>query len=213
MAVFLGGEAVDHYQYLGVGRTASANQIEAAVRLALLRHGADAELTERIMDAWDVVGDPDRRFDYDFWLLTHPSPAGAYASVEHRAAPMRIPELDVPRAAAQRRATGALPPAGSLPPAQAGLPDAAASRASAVQPAWRDEAPGLADNVGRGFNRPRLLVLLGLVAATLGLVTVLVTSTPPTGILLVNGMCWLGFVLIGRLWPWAGIPGGHSRNR
>ena len=76
MAVFRGGEVVDHYQYLGIGRSASPNQIESAARLALLRHGADAELTERIMDAWYIVGDPDRRFDYDFWLLTHPSPVG-----------------------------------------------------------------------------------------------------------------------------------------
>ena len=60
---------------------------------------------------------------------------------------------------------------------------------------------------------PRLLVLLGLMAATLGLVTVLVKLTPLTGSLLVDGMCWLGLILIGRLWPRAGNPERHSRKR
>ena len=209
---------MDHYQCLGVGRSASPNQIESAARLALLRHGADAELTERIMDAWYVVGDPDRRFDYDFWLLTHPSPAGAYAAVEHGAAPQRIPEPDVPRVPGQRRAPLPLPPVGSRPSLPVGLPPAAASTGSVPQlgttrSSWREGDPDPGNSVGPGFNLPRLLVLLGLAAVTMGLAMILVASTPSTGMLLVNAMCWLGFILIGRLWPRAHIPNWHHRNR
>ena len=224
---------MDHYQYLGVGRSASPNQIEAAARLALWRYGADAELTERIMDAWSIVGDPDRRFDYDFWLLTHPSPEGVLAPVERGAAPQRMPEPDVLRAPGQRHVSGPLQPervsddvpltrsteplfpaspasAGSHPTPSSGVPLAAAStgrlaQSNAVQPSWWEECLKHSESVGPGFDLPRLLVLLGMMATTLGLVAnfvaLLVAATPSTGILLACCMGGLGLVLIGRLLP------------
>ncbi|MGL3807462.1 hypothetical protein ACSYDW_15350 [Paeniglutamicibacter sp. R2-26] len=192
---------MDHYQYLGVGRSASPNQIEAAARLALLRHGADAELTDRIMDAWYVVGDPDRRFEYDFWLLTHPSSTGALASVGDGAAPARIPEPDLPRLPGKRRPPGTLPPAGSIPSTLLGIPDGTAAAVPAETPSWRAEAPGRVEGFRAGLGRHRRAFFLCLVAVTLGLVVVLVTSAPSPGMLLVNGLCWVGLVLVGRLWP------------
>ena len=111
---------MDHYEFLGVGRSASPNQINAAARLAIWRNRSDAQLTERIMGAWYIVGDPDRRFDYDFWLLTNPSPGESYPPVERGAATRDVPEPEVPpavpevpaaaTAAPPRRVTGPLPP-------------------------------------------------------------------------------------------------------
>ena len=210
MAVFPRGESVDHYQYLGVGRSASPNQIEAAARLALLRHGADAELTDRIMDAWYVVGDPDRRFEYDFWLLTHPSPTGAFASLGDGAAPARIPETDLPRSLGQRRPPGALPPAGSLPSSLLGIPNGTDAAGPAEAPSWNGKAPRRLQGFLAGIGQHRRALFLGLVASTLGLLIVLVTSAPSTGMLLVNGLCWVGLVLVGRLWPREKVP--VSRN-
>ncbi|WP_411732239.1 NERD domain-containing protein [Paeniglutamicibacter sp.] len=104
---------MDHYQYLEVGRASSPNQINAAARMAIWRNRGDAAETERIMAAWYIVGDTDRRFDYDFWLLTDPPPGEQYPSVERRAAAELVPEAEPPRAAAdavkQRRVLG--PPA------------------------------------------------------------------------------------------------------
>ena len=211
MAVFPGGESVDHYQYLGVGRSASPNQIEAAARLALLRHGADAELTDRIMDAWYVVGDPDRRFEYDFWLLTHPSPTGALAAVGDGAAPARIPEPDLPRSPGQRRPPGTLPPAGSLPPTLLGIPDGAAAAVPAGTQPWRGEVSGHVEGFRARLGRHRRALFLCLVAVTLCLLVVLVTSAASAGMLLVNGLCWVGLFMVGRLWPREKLPAARER--
>ena len=103
---------MDHYQYLEVGRASSLNQINAAARLAIWRNRGDAAETERIMAAWYIVGDPDRRFDYDFWLLTDPPPGEQYPSVERRAAAELVPDAEPPRAASEavrwRRVLGPL---------------------------------------------------------------------------------------------------------
>ncbi|MDQ0095148.1 hypothetical protein [Paeniglutamicibacter psychrophenolicus] len=100
-----------------MGRSASPNQINAAARLAIWRNRSDARLTERIMGAWYIVGDPDRRFDYDFWLLTNPSSVGSYPPVDPDAATHDVPEPEAPpevpeaaTAAPPRRVTGLLPP-------------------------------------------------------------------------------------------------------
>ncbi len=68
-----------HYQRLGVPPTATVDEIQRAYRLLALRHhpdvapDADPEAMAAINAAWEVLGDPARREDYDRGLGT-PAP-------------------------------------------------------------------------------------------------------------------------------------------
>lgn len=64
----------DHYAALGVPLEASAEEVKAAYRRAALRlhpdkaaapDAAPAEDFLRVQHAWEVLGDPDRRSEYD----------------------------------------------------------------------------------------------------------------------------------------------------
>lgn len=82
---------MDHYECLGVGRAASPHQINVAARFALWRNGTNALECRRIMAAWFVVGDPNRRFDYDFWLMCNPGPRETFVPVERKNATEQVP--------------------------------------------------------------------------------------------------------------------------
>ncbi|MDR7358484.1 curved DNA-binding protein CbpA [Paeniglutamicibacter sulfureus] len=82
---------MDHYECLGVGRAASPHQINVAARFALWRNGTNALECRRIMAAWFVVGDPNRRFDYDFWLMCNPGPRDTFVPVERKTATGQVP--------------------------------------------------------------------------------------------------------------------------
>jgi curved DNA-binding protein len=59
----------DHYQTLGVDRTASLEEIKRAYRRLASQHhpdkGGDKTRFQEIQQAYDVLGDPQRRADYD----------------------------------------------------------------------------------------------------------------------------------------------------
>ncbi|OIH85567.1 hypothetical protein BLJ79_05240 [Arthrobacter sp. UCD-GKA] len=221
---------MDHYEFLGVGRSASPNQINAAARLAIWRNRSDARLTERIMGAWYIVGDPDRRFDYDFWLLTGPSPGESYPPVERGVAASDVAEPPVPPAAPvaapPRRVTGPLPPervagipdrqlreaepeppatpgptgTGPVPPGDA--PAATAPRFDPERLSWWEESLGGEEKIGPGHNLLRVLVVLGLVAGVLGSMLILVAAPAPIALVPI-GLCAAGLVLVSRFWPYA----------
>lgn len=85
---------MDHYECLGVGRAASPHQINVAARLALWRNGTNAWESRRIMAAWFIVGEPNRRFDYDFWLLCNPPSGEPYLPVERKHSPQQVPKAE-----------------------------------------------------------------------------------------------------------------------
>ncbi len=221
---------MDHYEFLGVERSASPNQINAAARLAIWRNRSDAHLTERIMGAWYIVGDPDRRFDYDFWLLTNPSPVESYPPMGKGAATQDVPEPEVPPAAKEekppRRVIGPLPPervagnparqlreAEPEPPAMPGpadggpvpprdAPVVAAPRFDPERLSWWEETLECEERIGPGHNLLRVLVVLGLMAGVLGSMFVLVAAPAPAALVPI-GLCGAGLVLVSRLWPFA----------
>jgi hypothetical protein len=64
--------AQDHYKVLGVSRNATGNDIKSAYRKIVLAHHPDkspsresAEIFLRATEAYDVLGDPDKRKHYD----------------------------------------------------------------------------------------------------------------------------------------------------
>lgn len=65
-----------HYQTLGVAPTATADEIKAAHRkLARMHHpdaGGDAALFKAIQAAVEIVGDPEKRREYDRALRNEP---------------------------------------------------------------------------------------------------------------------------------------------
>lgn len=85
---------MDHYECLGVGRAASPYQINVAARLALWRNGTNVRESRRIMAAWFIVGEPNRRFDYDFWLLCNPQSGEPYLPVERKHSPQQVPKAE-----------------------------------------------------------------------------------------------------------------------
>jgi len=72
----------DHYKILDVSRESSAEDVQRAYRTLALRYHPDrnaspeaaAKMTA-INEAWEVLGDPRRRRDYDA-LLSKPAPSG-----------------------------------------------------------------------------------------------------------------------------------------
>ena len=75
-----------HYNLLGVAPHASHDEIRRAYRaLAQVHHpdanpdGANAAMVE-LNAAWEVLGDPDRRRDYDRAIGTTPAPVFTYAA-------------------------------------------------------------------------------------------------------------------------------------
>lgn len=94
-----------HYDTLGVAHTAPATVIRSAYR-AIMRDahpdaaaGGDADLAQRVNEAYGVLSDPDRRAAYDRELNVTGSPfLGAATSRETDAAPSTAPSTDpVPR--------------------------------------------------------------------------------------------------------------------
>lgn len=65
----------DHYRILGVSRSASAEEIRVAYRRLILRHHPDqspgeesARLFTLVREAYEVLGDPERRKHHDFLM-------------------------------------------------------------------------------------------------------------------------------------------------
>jgi hypothetical protein len=61
---------VDHYARLGIAADATADEVRDAYRRAARRHhpdtaGGDARAMAEVNEAWRVLGDPQRRLDYD----------------------------------------------------------------------------------------------------------------------------------------------------
>lgn len=221
---------MDYYAYLEVGRASSPTQINAAARLAIWRNRDDSAETARIMTAWSIVGDPERRFDYDFWLLTNPSSVESYPPREQGAATTDFSEPTVPpeapTAAPTRRVTGPLPPErvggnparqlretepgppaphaptddGPFPPGDA--PVAAAPRFNPELLSWWEQTLGREERIGPGHNLLRVLVVLGLMAGVLGSMLMFVATQSPMVLPLI-GFCGVGLVLVSRFWPYA----------
>ncbi|MFL4473000.1 NERD domain-containing protein [Paeniglutamicibacter sp. MACA_103] len=222
---------MDHYEYLEVRRASSNNQINAAARLAIWRNRSDAAETERIMAAWFILGDPERRFDYDCWLLTDRPPGEPYPPVERIAVAELVPEAQPPRAAGDADASPREPgplasgcvsggphaaghfnaepkklPSAPPPVASQAAPPPVASPAAPPpfnpeQLSWWEEALGREETIGPGHNVLRRLLVLGIMAVVAGLVVYLVTTAGSVATLLPIGLCALALVLIGRLWP------------
>jgi hypothetical protein len=79
-----------HYELLGVSETASVEEIRRLRRLLARRYHPDVaqrpdprKLTQ-ILEACDVLGDPDRRRDYDAWLSAERTYAPLSVLVESR---------------------------------------------------------------------------------------------------------------------------------
>lgn len=72
---------MDHYEVLGVSRTASPEDIKAAYRKLALKHHPDKnpgnkkaeETFKNVSSAYDVLGDPERRSEYDNPQLETPA--------------------------------------------------------------------------------------------------------------------------------------------
>ncbi|HWL51373.1 MAG TPA: J domain-containing protein [Chthoniobacteraceae bacterium] len=77
---------MNHYQTLGVSPSASAEEIKVAHRKLARRHhpdaGGDATLFQAIQAAAEVLGDPEKRRDYDHALRNQPVESLPQAAAE-----------------------------------------------------------------------------------------------------------------------------------
>ncbi len=77
---------MNHYQTLGVLPSASAQEIKAAHRKLARQHhpdaGGDATLFQAIQAAADVLGDPEKRQNYDQALRNQPVESLSQAAAE-----------------------------------------------------------------------------------------------------------------------------------
>lgn len=60
---------MDHYEVIGVARTASITDINAGARDALWAGKVDQARTRQILNAWFTLRDPQRRRAYDQQLI------------------------------------------------------------------------------------------------------------------------------------------------
>lgn len=69
---------MDYYQTLGVNHTTQPDEIKKAYRKLASKHhpdkGGDAEQFKRIQEAYDVLSDPERKYEYD-----HPTTSDPFA--------------------------------------------------------------------------------------------------------------------------------------
>ena len=79
----------DHYSVLGIKRSASADEIKRAFRKKAKEHhpdvGGDGIYILKINDAWEVLGDPDKKRAYDNQISSFSTPRNA--SYSRQAAP------------------------------------------------------------------------------------------------------------------------------
>ncbi len=111
----------DYYEVLQVSPRAEADVVRAAYRTLARKyhpdHGGDARRMIALNDAWDVLGDPDRRAAYDASRTgadsrpasTAPTPAAATPAAATPPGTGAQPEAEAPR---QTDATHAGPPPG-----------------------------------------------------------------------------------------------------
>jgi curved DNA-binding protein CbpA len=111
----------DYYEVLQVSPRAEADVIRAAYRTLARKyhpdHGGDARRMIALNDAWDVLGDPDRRAAYDASRVgtngpaasPAPAPTAPAPAAEAAPAPGAQPEAEAPR---PTDATHAGPPPG-----------------------------------------------------------------------------------------------------
>jgi curved DNA-binding protein CbpA len=104
----------DHYEVLQVHPRAEAEVIRAAYRTLARKyhpdHGGDARRMIALNDAWDVLGDPDRRAEYDASRLLAAKVAAAAPAPAPSSPAAPEPEDTAPR---QADATHAGPPPGN----------------------------------------------------------------------------------------------------
>jgi len=87
----------NHYQALGVPRSADAEAIRAAYRAQAkelhpdLSEGSSNEAFLRLQEAYDVLRDPERRASYDETLAREAAMAEAVRQTAHRPPPLRRP--------------------------------------------------------------------------------------------------------------------------
>ena len=96
------GRDLTHYEVLGVGPGASADELRRAYLALARRHhpdvaGGSAERMQALTAAWSVLGDPARRAAYDR-SLGAPTPPGAepFRPFDDSPAPDPLDQLDVP---------------------------------------------------------------------------------------------------------------------
>jgi curved DNA-binding protein len=66
---------MNHYEMLGVAKTASPDELKTAYRKAAKQYhpdlGGDPEKFKQLNEAYDVLSDPDKRAEYDYQLSNH----------------------------------------------------------------------------------------------------------------------------------------------
>jgi curved DNA-binding protein CbpA len=113
----------DFYEVLQVHPRAEAEVIRAAYRTLARKyhpdHGGDALRMIALNDAWDVLGDPDRRAAYD---------ATRTGAGSRTASTSRPPAAATPAGSGSRTASTSRPPAAATPAGSGGQPETGAPR-------------------------------------------------------------------------------------
>jgi curved DNA-binding protein CbpA len=106
---------VNYYAILGISPTASADEIKRAYRKSALAvhpdRGGSNRLMQRINEAWEVLGDPQKRRDYDAQRQAAsqaPRPAGRAGACSAKSAGTRPVRASGPRPPTFARIAGSI---------------------------------------------------------------------------------------------------------
>lgn len=142
----------DYYEVLQVHPRAESDVIRAAYRVLARKyhpdHGGDARRMIALNDAWDVLGDPARRAEYDA-IRVRPAAASAPAAAS---TPAPASSAD-PQDSFARPATWSTPPAASPTGPAAPRPEARAASASWSDVVHAGTPPGRPSGTVLDFGR------------------------------------------------------------